>query len=56
MERGCVEDHPQPVEHGESLEDSEGLRLRYAEEISGSIFSWGPSNLLGTSGRAAVRH
>jgi hypothetical protein len=27
MERGCVEDQPQPVRHAESLENSEGLRL-----------------------------
>jgi mono/diheme cytochrome c family protein len=27
MERGCVEDQPQPVKHAESLEKSEGLRL-----------------------------
>jgi hypothetical protein len=26
MERGCVEDQPQPV-NAEALEDSEGLRL-----------------------------
>jgi hypothetical protein len=27
MERGCVEDQPQPVKHAEALENSEGLRL-----------------------------
>jgi hypothetical protein len=27
MERGCVEDQPQPVNHAEALENSEGLRL-----------------------------
>jgi hypothetical protein len=27
MERGCVEDQPQPVKHAEALENSVGLRL-----------------------------
>jgi hypothetical protein len=27
MERGCVQDQPQPVQHAEALENSEGLRL-----------------------------
>jgi hypothetical protein len=27
MERGCVEDQPQPVKHAEALVNSEGLRL-----------------------------
>jgi hypothetical protein len=27
MERGCVEDQPQPVKHAESLENTKDLRL-----------------------------
>jgi hypothetical protein len=27
MERGSVEDQPQPVKHAEALENAEGLRL-----------------------------
>jgi hypothetical protein len=27
MERGCVEDQPQPVNHAEALESTKGLRL-----------------------------